>query len=296
GRRARPAALAAARAARAQREGGTRGDEDGQEAHPFPHTPSRSDWIASVILENGTVRTLDPALPKAGALAIAGEVVAGGVGTHEAALASPERVALGGRCVLPGFTDSHVHFPTWALAQRQVRLEGARTLHEALARVRAAAAFVPEGPGLRGLGWRSGDWSPAVEPTKEDLDAVTGDVPTALMARDYHSLWLNSAALTRANGDLQVPGGVVELDEKGEPTGVLREECAWHFRDVYVRPPHEEMVAASRDGIRLANSRGVVAVHDKDGWLGALAVFQELQREGALALRVWQSLPHAPHM
>ena len=42
-----------------------------------------------MILENGTVRTLDPALPKAGALAIAGDVVAGGVGTHETALASP---------------------------------------------------------------------------------------------------------------------------------------------------------------------------------------------------------------
>ena len=245
-----------------------------------------------MILENGTVRTLDPALPKAGALAIAGDVVAGGVGTHETVLASPERVDLGGRCVLPGFTDSHVHFPTWALAQRQVRLEGARTLDEALARVREAAASVPEGRWLRGLGWRSGDWSPAVEPTKEDLDAVTGDVPTALMARDYHSLWLNSAALTRANGDLQVPGGVVERDENGEPTGVLREECAWHFRDVHVRPSHEEMVDASRGGIKLAGSRGVVAVHDKDGWLGALAVFQELHDEGALMLRVWQSLPH----
>jgi predicted amidohydrolase YtcJ len=245
-----------------------------------------------VILENGIVRTLDPALAKAGALAIAGDVVAGGVGTHETALASPERVDLGGRCVLPGFTDSHVHFPTWALAQRQVRLEGARSLEEALARVREAAESVPEGRWLRGLGWRSGDWSPVVEPTKEDLDAVTGDVPAALMARDYHSLWLNSAALARANGDLQVPGGVVERDENGEPTGVLREECAWHFRDLHVRPSHEEMVAASREGIRLASSRGVVAVHDKDGWLGALAVFQELQAERALTLRIWQSLPH----
>jgi predicted amidohydrolase YtcJ len=245
-----------------------------------------------VILENGVVRTLDPALPKAGALAIAGALVAGGVGTHETALASPERVDLRGRCVLPGFTDSHVHFPTWALAQRQVRLEGTRSLDEALARVAEAAGSVPEGRWLRGLGWRSGDWSPPVEPTKEALDAVTGSVPTALMARDYHSLWLNSAALARANGDLQVPGGVVERDESGEPTGVLREECAWHFRDVHVRPTHEEMVEASREGIRLANARGVVALHDKDGWLGALAVFQELEREGALTLRVWQSLPH----
>ena len=55
------------------------------------------------------------------------------------------------------------------------------------------------------------------------------------MARDYHSLWLNSAALAHANGDLEAEGGVVVRDERGEPTGVLREECAWHFRDNYVR-------------------------------------------------------------
>src|SRR3954470_3821633 len=234
---------------------------------------------------------MDSALPVARALAIAGDRIAGGIGTHETALASPDRVDLGGRCVLPGFSDSHVHFPTWSLAQRHVRLEGTATLDEALERIAAAAADVRPGAWLRGTGWRSGDWSPPAEPTKEALDRVTGDVPAALMARDYHSLWLNSAALARANGDLQVPGGVVERDERGDPTGVLREECAWHFRDVYVRPTHEEMVDASREGIRLANSRGVVAIHDKDGWLGALAVFQELQGDGALTLRVWQSLP-----
>jgi predicted amidohydrolase YtcJ len=245
-----------------------------------------------LILENGIIRTLDPALPRAGALAIAGERVAGGVGTHETALASPERVDLGGRCVLPGFSDAHVHFPTWALAQRQVRLEGTRSLDEAVERVAAAIGEVAPGRWLRGLGWRSGDWSPSVEPTKEDLDAVTGEVPVALMAKDYHSLWLNSAALARANGDLQVPGGVVERTEDGEPTGVLREECAWHFRDNHVRPTVDEMVEASRDGVRIANSRGVTSVHDKDGWLGALEVWQELRAEGALTLRVWQSLPH----
>jgi predicted amidohydrolase YtcJ len=65
-----------------------------------------------VILENGVIRTMDPSLPRARALAVAGALVAGGVGTHETALASPEVVNLGGRCVLPAFTDSHVHFPT----------------------------------------------------------------------------------------------------------------------------------------------------------------------------------------
>ena len=244
-----------------------------------------------MILENGTVRTLDASLPVTRALAIAGDRVAGGVGTHETALASPDRIDLGGRCVLPGLNDAHVHFPTWAVAQRHVRLEGAATLDEALERVAAAHRDVQPGRWLRGTGWRSGDWSPPVEPTKEALDRVTGDTPTALMARDYHSLWLNSAALARADGDLEVDGGVVVRDADGDPTGVLREECAWHFRDTHVRPTEDEMVDAAREGVRVAAARGVTAVHDKDGWLGALGVWQRLRDEGALPLRVWQSLP-----
>jgi predicted amidohydrolase YtcJ len=244
-----------------------------------------------VILVNGLVRTLDPALPTARSLAVAGDRVAGGVGTHEAALAPPDHVDLGGRCVLPGFTDSHVHFPTWALARRQVRLEGARSLDEALERVARAAREVEPGGWLRGTGWRSGDWSPAVEPTKEALDRVTGDTPTALTARDYHSLWLNSAALARADGELRAPGGVVEVDEHGEPTGVLREECAWHFRDAYSLPTEDELAEATREGLKVAAARGVTCVHDKDGWLGSLRIWQRLRRESGLSLRVWQSLP-----
>src|SRR5438132_3837884 len=106
-----------------------------------------------VILENGIVRTLDPSLPVARAVAIAGDRIAGGVGTHETALASPEVVDLGGRCVLPGFTDSHVHFVGWSLAQREVRLEGTRSLDEALGRVRDAVGSVPPGGWLRGPRW-----------------------------------------------------------------------------------------------------------------------------------------------
>ncbi|HEY6068868.1 MAG TPA: amidohydrolase [Gaiellaceae bacterium] len=244
-----------------------------------------------MIFENGVIRTMDPSLPVARALAIAGDRIAGGVGTHETALASPERIDLGGRCVLPGFNDAHVHFPTWALAQEQVRLDGTKSLEETLARIASAAKDVPPGRWLRGTGWRSGDWSPTVEPTREALDRVTGDVPAALMARDYHSLWLNSAALARADGELEVAGGVVERDPSGAPTGVLREESAWHFRDAYVRPSEDELVEATRAGLRIASGRGVTAVHDKDGWLGALGIWQRLRDEGSLCLRVWQSLP-----
>jgi predicted amidohydrolase YtcJ len=244
-----------------------------------------------VILLNGVVRTLEPSLPLAGAVAVAGEWIVGGVGTHETALAPPEHVDLGGRCVVPGLNDAHVHFPTWALAQREVRLEGTRSLDETLALVRDAVGGV-SGRWLRGRGWRSADWSPTVEPTRQALDEVTGPVPTILTARDSHSCWLNSAALALADGDLAVPGGVVELDERGEPTGVLREESCWHYRDRYAAATLDEMVEASREGVRIANARGVTAVHDKDGWLGALEVFQRLADEGSLSLRVWQSLPH----
>ena len=93
-----------------------------------------------MILENGVIRTLDPSLPESRALAIAGDRIAGGVGVHETALASPETVDLGGRCVLPGFTDSHVHFPTWAVAQHEVKLDGCTSLDEALARIGDAPA------------------------------------------------------------------------------------------------------------------------------------------------------------
>jgi len=243
-----------------------------------------------VILENGIVRTLDDSLPVARALAVAGNRIAGGVGTHETALASPEVIDLGGRTVVPGFTDSHVHFPTWALAQRQIDLDGCRTLDETLDRLRAAPEPEP-GRWLRAYGWRSGDWSPSVEPTRTDLDAIT-TAPAALISKDYHSLWLNSAALALANGQLEVPGGVVERDESGEPTGVLREEAAWRFKERYMTVSDEEYVEVMRAGVKLALSRGVTSVHDKDGWLGAARLWQRLEEQGSLGLRVWQSLPH----
>jgi predicted amidohydrolase YtcJ len=242
-----------------------------------------------VILLNGLIRTLDPQVPTQRALAIAGEWIAGGVGVHETALASPEVVDLGGRVVLPGFTDSHVHFPTWALAQTEIGLDGCASLDEALGRI--SAASVPEGRWLRGYGWRSGDWTDGREPTRQDLDAITRDRPAALIAKDYHSLWLNTAALSLAGGDLDVDGGVVERDANGEPTGVLREESAWRFKERFMVVPDNEYLDAMRAGVALANSRGVTAVHDKDGWLGALRLWQQLEERGSLSLRVWQSIP-----
>ena len=239
-----------------------------------------------MILTNGVVRTMDPSLPTAAALAIAGERVVGGVGTHESALPTPERVDLRGRCALPAFTDSHVHFPTWSLARSDVQLEGATSLAEALSRV---SAHAPRGEWFRGHGWRDADWSE--HPSRGALDEVTGERPAALWSKDYHSLWLNTAALARAGGDLEVHGGVDERDAHGEPTGVLREESAWRFRERHVVVTEDEWVTATRDGLRVANERGVGAIHDKDGWLGAHGIFARIHERDGLTLRVWQSLP-----
>lgn len=240
-----------------------------------------------MILSNGVIRTMDPALPSSAALAIAGDRIVGGVGVHEQALPSPDRVDLGGRCVLPAFTDAHVHFPTWSLARSDVRLDGLESLPEALSRI---ASHPRHGEWLRGTGWRDALW--AEHPTRTALDDVTGETPAALWSKDYHSLWLNSAALARSGGELEVPGGVVERGADGEPTGILREEAAWRFRERFVTVSEDEWVAATREGIRVANARGVGAIHDKDGWLGAQSIFARIHEQDGLTLRVWQSLPH----
>jgi predicted amidohydrolase YtcJ len=236
-----------------------------------------------LILDNASVRTLDPARPRRDSLAIRDDAVISDPG------ADARPVDLDGACVLPGLNDSHVHFPTWSLAQRQVRLEDAGSLDETLARVADAMGATPAGAWLRGYGWREAAWTEP--PSRAALDNVAPERPVALWSKDYHSLWVNSVGLERAGGDIEVAGGVVERDRSGEPVGILRENAAWAFRDRHLLPGVDEMVEACRHGLRIAAERGVTAVHDKDGWMGALEVFQRLHEGGELTLRVWQSAP-----
>ena len=153
---------------------------------------------------------MDPSLPTAAALAIAGDRIAGGVGTHESALPTPDRVDLRGTVrpprlhrrarPLPDLVAGAARRPLEgvAIARRGARPRPART-RAAASGSAAAAGATPTGPS---------------QPTRQALDEVTGDTPAALWSKDYHSLWLNSAALARAGGDLEVPGGVVERDAR----------------------------------------------------------------------------------
>lgn len=239
-----------------------------------------------MIIRNTTVRTMDPDQPVADSVTIAGDRIAA-VGEVDGT--TGDVVEGAGLCVVPGFTDSHTHFASWALALQQPHLEGARSAEEVVDRV---AAAMPRPSGwIVAIGWSDRDWDDRVVPDRHQLDAAIPELPVALMSKDYHSLWVNSEALRRADGDLEQAGGVVERDADGRPTGILREAAAWHFRDSYVRPTHDEMIAACRPAIALANARGVTSIHDKDGWLDVMPVWSALHARGELSLRVWQSYP-----
>ena len=192
--------------------------------------------------------------------------------------AEGERIDLGGATVVPGLVDAHVHFPSWALGRRELRLFGTRSRSQALERIEAAEK--PAEGWLRGRGWREEEWPEGERPTLAALDAVTGDVPTALRAHDGHTLWVNSAAL-RA-------GGAPDHDD-----GILREHDAWDFFDAHAAATPEETLDAVRAAIPAAHAAGVTGVHDKDGGRGAPEAFGALREAGELTLRVWQSVPAA---
>ena len=199
-------------------------------------------------------------------------VVRGGVIGPEDA--DGEIVDLGGARVVPGLVDAHVHFPSWALGRRELSLFGTRTLSEALERIEAA-----ETPAdwLRGRGWREEDWPEGERPTLAALDAVTGELPTALRAHDGHTLWVNSAALQH---------GDAEADD-----GLLREQEAWDFFDAHAAASPAETLDAMREALPAAHAMGVTGLHDKDGGRGAPEAFAALRAAGELTLRVWQSVP-----
>src|SRR3954469_9665691 len=189
-----------------------------------------------------------------------------------------EIIDLGDATVIPGLVDAHVHFPSWALGLRELRLFGTRSVSEALERIEAADK--PGDGWLRGRGWREEDWPEGERPTLPALDEVTGEVPTALRAHDGHTLWVNSRAL-------QI-GGDPEHED-----GVLREQEAWDFFDTFAAATAQETLDAVRAGIPVAHAAGVTGVHDKDGARGAPEAFSALRDAGELTLRVWQSVPNA---
>jgi predicted amidohydrolase YtcJ len=245
-----------------------------------------------IVVRGGLVRSLDASLPTAEAVVVDGARIAAVLPRADDAPAGAQVVDVDGGCVLPAFTDAHVHLPTWALARRGPDLRHAGRLDEALDSVgRWLAADQVKGI-ARARGWQDELWPAGDSPTRWALDAVAPDRPVMLKSYDSHSMWLNSAALALADGDLETPGGIVERRPDGEPTGILREDATARF-EARFPPTPDEALSALRAAIPELSRAGVVAIHDKDGHRGSLGLFRVLARGGELPLRVWQSLPAA---
>lgn len=249
---------------------------------------------ADLILTNGNFYTPGSSHPHRAALAFEHGRVAGWDDQAEAERGPHTRVIdLGGKTIIPGLVDSHIHFTGFALGLRQVNLEGARSLSEAVARVAARIQDTARGEWVSGHSWNHNDWDVPVFPTKAALDAVAPDNPVVLTRKDGHSMWLNSAALFAAGITRETPdpaGGKIERDDAGDPNGILREQ-AMNLMGAGIGVGEEEI--AREDLVRAiahAHRAGLTAIHNIEG-PSALRAFQDLRARDELNLRVTQFFP-----
>lgn len=253
---------------------------------------------ADLILFNARVYTMDTTRPYAEAIALSGRrIVAVGPDAEVKALigAGTRAVDLGGRAVIPGLIDSHVHFG-WhciALSQQRLDLDNVPTKAEAVARVAARAGALAPGRWILGGGWNQNVWPEPVLPTAADLDAVAPDHPVVLESKSYHATWANSRALEMTGitaTTVDPPGGQIVRDERGRPTGVLLENAANLLHDAIPTPTVDEMVEALRAGIAAAHRLGLTGIHDPGNDV-TLAAFQVLRARGELPFRALMHLP-----
>ncbi|MDR6612049.1 amidohydrolase [Leifsonia sp. 1010] len=226
-----------------------------------------TDPAETILYRNARVFTADadPSPAWADAFTVSGDRIAW-VGHDGDATPPADRVVdLGGRLVLPGFTDAHTHLLMMGAALGQVYLTGARDLDGIQSLLREARAADPDATVLRGRGWLF-DAVPGGAPTAGMIDAAVRDIPVYLDANDYHSCWLNTAALAELGITRETPdpiGGEIVRDADGEPTGLLLEtaatQYAWAQRD-----------AATTDADRDAQVERTLAAYAAAGVTGAV--------------------------
>lgn len=251
---------------------------------------------ADIVLYNGKVYTMTEDRPRAQAVAIAGDkILAVGADRELKDMVAPHGAAidLKGRTVVPGFIDSHIHFVEYSLGLRRIDLAGVGSKGEALSRVEERARVAEEGEWLLGSGWDRNLWEDGSLPTRADLDAVAPRNPVALVSKDLHTLWVNSAALAWAGitaDTADPPGGKIQRDRHtGQPTGILKERAGELIQRVIGRPGQREIQEVLRAGIERAQRAGLTGIHDPEDEEAFIA-FQELSRRGELGLRVYMHL------
>jgi predicted amidohydrolase YtcJ len=248
---------------------------------------------------HGRIYTNDPQHPWAAALAVRdGKIRCIGdvqyillecAGLEDGA----ETIQLHGSFVMPGFNDAHVHLGSAARNMRTVPLRGVASVEELQERLADAVAQHKKGEWITGSGWDHTLWPDKQFPNREQLDAVAPNNPVFLKQISGHVAVVNSLALKHAEIDKKTPnppGGEIEHDESGEPTGMLKEDAAMSLAEARIPDPSGE---ERRRGIELVLSdvakNGVTSVQDNSEWEDFLA-YQRLKEEGKLTVRITEWL------
>ncbi|HKD51719.1 MAG TPA: amidohydrolase, partial [Candidatus Acidoferrum sp.] len=254
----------------------------------------------TVFYTHGRIYTNDPAEPWAEAMAVAdGKIVCIGKMAHVlldcgGSQLSAETVHLNDRFVMPGFNDAHVHLGSAGADALAVELRGVKSVEEMQKRVAEAVVHHKEGEWITGSGWDHTVWPDKRFPNRQQLDAVAPKNPVILTHISGHVAVANSLALKKAEIDKSTPnppGGEIEHDGLGEPTGMLKEDAAMEL--VRVRIPDPSMEARRR-GIEIVlinvARNGVTSLQDNSAWED-FQVYQQLKEEAKLTARITEWLP-----
>jgi len=254
-------------------------------------TAAAQQPAADLIVFSGSIYTADATRPLVQALAIrAGRIMFAGNRAGAEALAGPqtERWDLGGKPVIPGMVDAHVHLLGLGQALRLVDLTGTTSYDEVIARVAERAKTAKPGEWIRGRGWDQNDWAVTEFPTHDALSRAVPDNPVYLTRVDGHAVLVNAAAMRAANltaASQDPSGGRIIRDAAGSPTGVLVDRATGYVGRVIPADSRDEMKAATLTAIAEANRWGLTGVHDAGESEEVIAVFEELARAGQYDLR-----------
>jgi hypothetical protein len=248
---------------------------------------------ADTVLLGGTIRTMDPDQPVARALAIRGErVVAVGSDDQIAALAGlgARRVDLGGQTVVPGFNDAHIHL--WKegmlLSQVNARPAAAPSIAALVSAFAGRAGQASAGQWIEGRGYDETRLPEGRHPTRDDLDRAAPDHPVVLGRTCGHIIVANSRALALAGitaATPDPPGGAIDRDERGEPTGVLRETAMALVRSIQPPPAEDELARALIGAGRKCLALGITSVGEPGVDPRTVEVYRRLDADGRLPLR-----------
>ena len=261
-----------------------------------PTATSPKNEPASLLLANGVIYTGDAARARVEAVAIRGERIVGiGSSQEMRKLAGPKTriVDLRGRFAMPGFNDAHIHLANGGQAKLAIELEGARSLAEFQQRIRSRLGEYEPKEWITGRGWDHTLWPVQRFPTRQALDAVSRDHPMIFTRVDGHVAVANSLALHLAGiakDTKDPPGGSIERDAAGEPTGMLKENAV----GLVSRKVPPLSASQRRRSILLALAEaarfGVTSLQDNSAWAD-FQIYEQLKREGKLTARITEWLP-----